>query len=76
MAITDTSPEAAAIQLEILRKMTGEQRMMLAYEMSMFVRELAKEGVRRRHPDWCEAQIDREWLRLAFFPEPLPAGLR
>lgn len=76
MAISDTTPEAAAVQLEILRKMTGEQRMMLAYEMSMFARELAKAGIRHRYPDWSEAQVDREWLRLAFLPEPLPPGLR
>ena len=76
MAITDTTPEARARQLEILRAISGEQRMMLAYEMSMFVRELMKEGIRRDHPDWTEAQIARELLRRAFFPAPLPAWLR
>ncbi len=75
-AITDTTPEARARQLEILRAMSGEQRMMLAYEMSMFMREIAKEGIRRDHPDWTEAQIARELLRRAFFPAPLPAWLR
>jgi hypothetical protein len=74
--ITDTSPSAQARQLEILRAMSGEQRMMLAYEMSMFVRELMKEGIRRDHPEWTEAQIARELLRRAFFPAPLPAWLR
>ena len=76
MAITDTTPEARARQLEILRAMSGEQRMMLAYEMSMFMREIAKEGIRRDHSDWTEAQIARELLRRAFFPAPLPAWLR
>jgi hypothetical protein len=33
--------------------------MILAYEMSMFARELAREGIRRDHPDWSEAQIAR-----------------
>lgn len=76
MAISDTTPEAQARQLEILRAMSGEQRMMLAYEMSMFVRELMKEGIRRDHPHWTEAQIARELLRRAFFPAPLPAWLQ
>ena len=75
MAISDTTPEARAKQEEILRAMTGEQRMMLAYEMSMFVREIMREGIRRDHPDWTEAQIRRELLRRAFFPKPLPPGL-
>jgi hypothetical protein len=74
--ISDTSPEARAKQDEILRAMPGEQRMMLAYEMSMFARELAKEGIRRDHPDWSDAQIARELLRLAFLPAPLPDWLR
>lgn len=74
MAISDTTPEARAKQEEILRAMTGEQRMMLAYEMSMFARELMKEGIRRDHPDWTEAQVTREALRLAFLPNPLPRG--
>ena len=74
--MSDTSPAAQALQLQILRAMSGEQRMTLAYEMSMFARELAREGIRRDHPDWSDAQIARELLRLAFLPEPLPAWLR
>ena len=50
--------------------------MHLAYEMSMFARELARAGIRKDHPDWDEAQIARELLRLAFFPEPLPEPFR
>jgi len=76
VAISDTTPEAAAVQLEILRKMTGEQRVTLAYEMSMFVREIMKEGIQHDHPDWTEAEIKRELLRRAFFPQPLPVWLR
>jgi hypothetical protein len=74
--ITDTSPDARAKQDEILRAMSGEQRMTLAYEMSMFVRELMREGIQRDHPEWTEAQIRRELLRRAFFPAPLPTWLR
>jgi hypothetical protein len=56
--------------------MSGEQRLLLAFEMSLFARELAREGIRRDHPEWTEAQVARELLRLAFLPAPLPAGLR
>ena len=52
--------------------MSGEQRILLAFEMSMFARELSRERIRREHPEWPEIQIDRELLRLAFFPAPLP----
>ena len=40
---------------------------MLAFEMSLFARELAKEGIRREHPEWQEAQVG--------FPEPLPSWI-
>jgi hypothetical protein len=75
MAHTDTSPEAQAIQLEIYRAMSGEQRILLALEMSLFARELAREGIRRDHPEWPEARVARELLRLAFFPESLPSWI-
>ena len=75
MPYTDTSPAAQAVQLEILRAMSGEQRLLLAFEMSEFARELAKEGIRREHPDWSEELVARELLRLAFFPAPLPSWI-
>lgn len=75
MAMSDTSPAAHALQLKIQSSMSGEQRIVLAYEMSMFARELASAGIQRDHPDWTEAQVARELLRLAFLPAPLPAGL-
>jgi hypothetical protein len=55
--------------------MSGEQRILLALEMSLFARELAREGIRRDHPDWIEAQVSRELLRIAFFPAPLPSWM-
>jgi len=76
VATSDTTPEAEAIQLQIQSKMTGEQRILLALEMSLFARELARAGIRQDHPEWTETQIARELLRLAFFPAPLPAGLQ
>ena len=75
VAISDTTPEAQSLQFEIWQKMSGEQRIALAYEMSMFVRELAAEGIRRDHPDWTDKQVSRELLRRAFLPAPLPPGL-
>jgi len=76
VAISDTSPTAQALQLKIQSAMSGEQRMLLALEMSEFARELAREGIRRDHPQWTEAQVARELLRLAFLPAPLPAWLK
>lgn len=76
MPITDTTPEARAVQLELHRAMTGERKIALAYEMSMFGRALSRARLRQEHPEWTEAQVAHELLRLAFFPKPLPAGLK
>ena len=76
MPISDTSPAAQAIQDEIHRAMTGEQRVLLAFEMSLFARELARAGIQREHPDWPADRVARELLRLAFLPNPLPPGFR
>jgi hypothetical protein len=73
---TDSSPAAQAVQFEIQRSMSGEQRIVLAYEMSMFARELNRVRIRREHPEWQESRIAREMLRLAFLPAPLPPGLQ
>jgi hypothetical protein len=74
--ITDTTPSAQAIQLQVQRAMSGEQRLLMAFDMSMFARELARERIRREHPEWLETQVVRELIRLAFLPEPMPAPLR
>jgi len=76
VAISDTSPKAQELQSRILRAISGEERFLLAHEMSMFARDLARERIRLDHPEWTDAQIARELLRLAFLPAPLPAGLR
>jgi hypothetical protein len=56
--------------------MSGEKRLLVAIEMSLFARELTKEGIRREHPDWPEVRIARELIRLALLPAPLPQRLR
>jgi Rv0078B-related antitoxin len=74
--ISDTSSLAQTVQLEIQRAMTGERRLLAAFEMSLFARELSKQRIRREHPEWSETQVARKLVRLAFLPGPMPARLR
>jgi hypothetical protein len=71
----DTPPEVAAIQSQVIERMTVARRLELAFEMSELARALARARLRERHPDWGEADLDRELLRLAFLPDDLPPGL-
>jgi len=74
--VSDTTPAAQSLQQQIQRTMTGEQRVLLAWEMSLFVRQLQEARVRQEQPEWSDAEVGRELLRLAFQPAPLPPGLR
>ena len=52
--------------------MTGEQKVLLSFEISQFDREIRKQKIRREHPEWCELEIMHETLRQAFRSEPVP----
>jgi hypothetical protein len=75
MALRDTSPEIEAMQFHIHASMTGEQRLLMALEISYFAHELAKQGLRDTHPDWPEDRVKREFLLSLFPPGSAPAGL-
>jgi hypothetical protein len=68
MHLTDDT--ADRLQLEYYRRLTGEQRLLLAYELSMTVRAFAAARLRGEHPDWTERDILRELIRIACLPEP------
>jgi hypothetical protein len=73
--ISDTTPQAQAVWLDIQRRKTGEQRLLEALEMSELGRIMARARITHDHPEWNEAEIKRELLRLAFLPASLPSGL-
>jgi len=58
--LSDTSPEAAAIQQEIFRRMTAAARLRLALEMSESMRNVALAGLRSRRPDLSAEELSRE----------------
>jgi hypothetical protein len=55
--------------------MTGEERLLMALEMSYLAHELAKQGLRDAHPDWPEDTVRREFLRSLFPPGTPPSRL-
>ena len=60
----DTTRDAFLRQLEVLRRMGIEGRAAMTFELSDNLRSLVKEGVRHRHPDWDEARVKEEFLRI------------
>jgi hypothetical protein len=64
MRSRDTTPEAAAIQEAAYRRIGPTGRFNIAAELSNVVRELARAGIRRRHPDYTAEQISEELARM------------
>jgi hypothetical protein len=54
----DTSSKAERIQIEIFRRVKPERKLELSFELSAFLRELIKEGVRNRHPEYSEEEVE------------------
>jgi hypothetical protein len=46
-------------QIEIPRKLTGEQRLRIGFEIIDFVTEFALAGIRYRHPEASDAEARR-----------------
>jgi hypothetical protein len=61
----DTTPEAAAVQLEIHRRMPPWRRLRNALEMGDLARSLSAAGVRSRHPEYTEEQVRLAVIRLS-----------
>jgi hypothetical protein len=69
------NPDDREYTLEELRAMTDEQRMRITFELSDEMRRREFARIRAEHPDWIRLEVVREWIRLCFLPEPMPAWL-
>ena len=66
VAVTDTTAEAAAIQLAMYRAMSPSARVQIAVDLSDAVRETARAGIRRRHPEYSEAEVARAFIAMLY----------
>jgi hypothetical protein len=73
VAITDTSPEASAVQLALYRKLDPAARVQIAVELSDAVRQTAVAGIRRRHPGYTDEEVWRE-LRIILYGQAREEG--
>lgn len=66
MAVSDTSPRAAAFQLQLYRDAGPARRAQIAAELSDAVRATALAGIRRRHPEYSEDEVGAEFLWMVY----------
>jgi hypothetical protein len=62
--LDDTTAEALAVQLEVLRRIGLQGRAAMTFELSDNLRRIVKDGVRHHHPDWDEKQVKQEVFRI------------
>ncbi len=58
----DTTDAARRVQLDVIRRMTPDERVGAAVRMSEDARSIAVSGIRSRHPEWSEERVRRELL--------------
>ncbi len=62
----DTSEEAWEVYRSVIAAMTPARRVEMAFELSEWGRELARAGIRSRHPDYTERQVSLALFRLLY----------
>ncbi len=60
----DTSPDAAARHIAVLKKIGPAGRARMAVELSDNLRDIAMSGIRHRHPEYSRQQVQREYFKL------------
>jgi hypothetical protein len=65
-SLTDTDPEAARVQLELLRQASPARRLRLALSLSRSVLTLSREGIARRRPQASPEAVGLEFVRLHY----------
>ena len=65
----DTSPDAARVLVELLRKTTPGRKLTMVDEQFAFGRMLVLSGLRWRHPDASDEEIEAHYCRLTLGPE-------
>lgn len=62
--------KADNIQIEFYRKLSGEERLKIAFELSEMTFKIMKDGIHDAHPDWSQDQIHFAAMRH-LLPKPL-----
>lgn len=62
---SDTSRETLRVQFAALRRLAPSERLALMDDLTTMVRSLAREGLRRRHPEASDDEIAEMFSVLA-----------
>jgi hypothetical protein len=60
----DTTAEAWAAQIAMLRKMSGARRVAIAFGLTHLAREASRGGIRARHPEYGDDEVRRAFFHM------------
>jgi hypothetical protein len=60
MHAKDTSPTAAEVQYEAYRRLGSVGRFYVAAQLTNVTREMARAGIRKRHPEYTPEQVSEQ----------------
>ena len=66
---TDTSPEAYDIQIELIRRMSPQERLRKAFGLSRHLKRMAFDAIRRRHPEFDDRALRMRFIQLTYGKE-------
>jgi len=73
--LTDTHPEAEAVRQELLRRASFSEKFSLVQSLTATVIELCRQGIRERHPEFTERDVDVYFVEMNYGRE-LAEGFR
>ena len=63
---TDTHAEAEEVQLELLRRMSPQQRIEKMLRLSADVKAMSMSAIRRRRPEFNECQVRIKFIEITY----------
>jgi hypothetical protein len=64
--LSDTHPDAEAVQIELSRQTTGAQRIAQMRSLTSLVIGLSRRAIARAHPHWNQYEVDMLWVELNY----------
>ena len=71
----DTTPEAQAVQDAVMRSLGGARRIELVVEMTAAAEDVTRAGIRSRHPEYTDREVQLTAWRLRWGDDLYRAAL-
>jgi hypothetical protein len=62
--LSDTTLDAERVQRAVYHRLGGRERLAIAFRLNETVRRMAMSGIRSRHPEYSDRQVQRAFARL------------